>query len=142
MFYNQVNTYLSISILGFMLYNMLYLIMGKINAKNKGSAYERKLAKEFREYGFEDCKTSRFESKMLDDLGVDLTNTGFFNVQAKAVERLGCYHDILASMPQNDNNYNTIFHKRNRKGEVVVMTKEDFYEIMEMLIKLDVLNVK
>ena len=97
--------------------------MGKINAKAKGSAYERKLAKEFRDFGFEDCKTSRFESKMLDDLGVDLTHTGFFNVQAKAVEKLGSYHDILASMPQDDNNYNTIFHKRNRKvkdGEWIV----------------------
>ena len=33
-----------------------------INSKTKGSAYERKLAKEFRDFGFEDCKTSRFES--------------------------------------------------------------------------------
>jgi Holliday junction resolvase len=80
------------------------------HSKNKGSAYERKIAKEFREFGFEDCKTSRFESKMLDDSGVDLTNTGFFSVQCKAVERLGNYHDILKSMPV-DNNYNVIFHK-------------------------------
>ena len=116
--------------------------MGKINSKQKGSAYERKLATEFRAFGFENCKTSRFESKMLDDLGVDLTHTGFFNVQAKAVERLGSYHDILASMPQDDNNYNTIFHKRNRKGEVVVMTKEDFYDIMQMLISTGIINVK
>ena len=112
------------------------------HSKNKGSSYERKLAKEFREFGFEDCKTSRCESKMLDDLGVDLTHTGIFNVQAKAVERLApSYHDILASMPQNDNNYNTIFHKRNRKGEVVVMTKEDFYDIMQMLINSGIINV-
>lgn len=111
------------------------------HSKNKGSAYERKLAIEFRGLGFEDCKTSRFESKMLDDLGVDLTNTGCFNVQAKAVERMTkSYHDILSSMPR-DNNYNTIFHKRNRKGEVVVMTKEDFYEILEMLIKSGIVNV-
>ena len=116
--------------------------MGKINSKQKGSAYERKLATEFRAFGFENCKTSRFESKMLDDLGVDLTHTGFFNVQAKAVERLGSYHDILASMPQDDNNYNNIFHKRNRKGEVVVMTKEDFYDIMQMLISTVIINVK
>lgn len=114
--------------------------MGKINSKAKGSDYERKIAKEFREYGFSNCKTSRFESKMLDDAGVDLTNTGFFNVQLKAVERLGSYHDILTSMPK-DNNYNVIFHKRNRKGETVTMSKEDFYEIMEMLIKTGILKV-
>ena len=114
--------------------------MGKINSKQKGSAYERKLAKEFREFGFDKCKTSRFESKMLDDAGVDLTNTGIFNVQAKAVERLGSYHNILDSMPKGTN-YNLIFHKRNRLGEVVVMTKDDFYDIMEMLIKSGIVNV-
>ena len=42
----------------------------------------------------------------------------------------------------DDNNYNTIFHKRNRKGEVVVMTKQDFYDLMQMLISTGVLNVK
>ena len=105
------------------------------HSKNKGSAYERKLAKEMRSFGYVNCKTSRFESKMLDDAGVDLTNTGMFNIQAKAVERLSpSYHEILSSMPK-DNNYNLIYHKRNRKGEVVVMSKEDWYEIKEMLIK-------
>jgi uncharacterized short protein YbdD (DUF466 family) len=115
--------------------------MGKINSRTKGHAYERLLVKEFKGFGF-DTKTSRYANRELDDLKVDLVNTGFFNVQAKAVERLGSYHDILASMPQDDNNYNTIFHKRNRKGEVVVMTKEDFYDIMQMLISTGVINVK
>ena len=104
------------------------------HSKNKGSAYERKLAKEMREFGYVNCKTSRFESKMLDDAGVDLTNTGMFNIQAKAVERLSpSYHEILASMPDG-RNYNLIFHKRNRKGEVVVMSKDDWYDILGMLI--------
>ena len=111
------------------------------NGRNKGNSYERKLAKEWREFGFE-TKTSRYESKMLDDMKVDLTNTGFFNIQAKAVERLSpSYHEILDSMPK-DNNYNVIFHKRNRKGEVVVMTKDDFYELVQMLINLEILNVR
>lgn len=102
--------------------------------RNKGHQYERLLAKEFRELGFKNCKTSRYESKMLDDMKVDLTHTGFFNIQAKAVERLSpTYHDILSSMPK-DSNYNLVFHKKNRKGDVVVMTKDDFYEIIQMLI--------
>lgn len=112
------------------------------NGRNKGNSYERKLAKEFRDLGFLDCKTSRYESKMLDDLKVDLTNTGFFNVQAKSVERLSpTYHEILESMPK-DTNYNVIFHKRNRKGEVVVMTKDDFYELVEILINCGILKTK
>ena len=112
-----------------------------VNSRNKGTSYERKLAKEWREFGF-NTKTSRYESKMLDDMKVDLTNTGIFNIQAKAVERLSpSYHDILDSMPK-DNNYNCIFHKRNRKGEVVVMTKGDFYDIVQMLINLQIINVR
>lgn len=110
------------------------------NGRNKGNAYERKLAKEFRELGFVNCKTSRYESKMLDDLKVDLTNTGFFNVQAKAVERLSpTHHDILESMPK-DSNYNVIFHKRNRKGDIVVMSKDDFYELVQMLINCEIIK--
>lgn len=111
------------------------------NSRKKGNTYELKIAKEFRDFGFVKCKTSRYESKMLDDMKVDLTNTGFFNIQCKAVEKLSSsYHDIIESMPK-DNNYNVIFHKRNRKGEVVVMSKEDFYEIVEILIKSGILNV-
>ena len=108
--------------------------------RDKGHAYERAIAKEFRELGFSKCKTSRYESKMLDDMKVDLTHTGFFNVQLKAVERLSpSYHDILDSMPK-DHNYNVIFHKRNRKGDVVVMSKDDFYELTEILIKCGILK--
>jgi len=35
-------------------------------------------------------------------------------------------------MPQ-DSNYNVIIHKRPNKGEIVVMDKESFYEIIKML---------
>ena len=113
-----------------------------INSRNKGNAYERKLAKMFREFGFENCRTSRYESKMLDDMKVDLTNTGIFNIQAKAVERLSpTYHDILASMPQ-DTNYNLICHKRKNKGSIVVLPLKDFMELMEMLKMSKSINVR
>ena len=102
-----------------------------MNARNKGHAYERKIAKELKDF-YPDCVTSRYGNRMMDDMGVDLINTDPFNVQCKAVERLGTYHDILKSMPE-DNNYNLIFHKRNNRGEVVVMSKDDFYELLYML---------
>jgi len=35
-------------------------------------------------------------------------------------------------MPNNEN-YNLIFHKRNNKGEVVVMSKNSFYALIEKL---------
>ena len=41
-------------------------------SKNKGSAYERKIAKELRELGFTGVVTSRSESKSKDDDKIDL----------------------------------------------------------------------
>lgn len=104
------------------------------SARNKGHTYERKIRDEFRDLGFKDCETSRYESKKLDDAKVDLTNTGIFNVQCKAVERLGNLHDVLNSMPDDDK-LNLVFHKRNRKGDLVAMKAEDFYKLIKELKK-------
>lgn len=112
------------------------------SARQKGHAYERKIKNEFIEIGFSDCETSRYESKKVDDSKVDLCNTGPFNVQCKAVETLGSAHKTLKEMP-TDENINLVFHKRNRKGEVVSMMKEDFYKILEVFKKtpgFDLLN--
>lgn len=107
---------------------MQNLTMPKINARAKGHTYERDIAQKFRDAGFTDCMTSRLESKRLDDLGVDLCNTDPWLVQCKAVEKLGPVHDILARMP--DGGIPVIFHKRNRKGTVVSMKEEHFWELV------------
>jgi len=102
-----------------------------VHAKNKGSSYERKIAKEFREkLGYRFCRTSRYASREKDNQKVDLVNTGIYNVQLKATERTPPYHTILEEMPKNDG-VNVIIHKRNRQTEVVVMKKEDFYELIK-----------
>lgn len=111
------------------------------NGRNKGHSYERKIRKEMIELGYESCETSRYESKKKDDQKVDLCNTDPFNIQCKAVERGLNYFDVLNSMP-NDTNHNVIFHKKNRKGELVVMRKEDFYEIIEALKANSIINVQ
>jgi len=100
-----------------------------VKSKDKGNHYEQKIAGEFRLFlGMGGCVTSRSESKSRDDEKVDLCNTDPFNVQCKAWERAPSYHDVLSEMPE-DGNINVIFHKRNRKGDVVVMRKEDFYKL-------------
>tara|TARA_Y100000593_G_C4142276_1_gene252879 strand:- start:196 stop:534 length:339 start_codon:yes stop_codon:yes gene_type:complete len=103
--------------------------------RNKGNNYERELAKEFRELGFSNCVTSRSESKRRDDAGVDLCYTGCLNVQAKAWKSAPSYHKILKEMPDEAGQHNVIFHKRPRQGDVVVMRKEDFYELILTLKK-------
>ena len=103
------------------------------SARNKGNQYERDIAEEMRQLGFEKCQTSRYASKALDDAKVDLTETDPFNIQCKAWKAAPSYHKVLDEMPK-DVNYNLIFHKKPYKGEVVVMKKEDFYELLQMLI--------
>lgn len=99
--------------------------------KIKGSNYELQIAKFFKELGYANCRTSRLESKFKDDQGIDLCNTGNWQIQCKAVERLEPYHNILARMPDGDN---LVFHKRNRAGTVVAMTEDTFKKILLLLI--------
>lgn len=103
------------------------------SARQKGHGYELKIKNEMIEMGFTKCETSRYESKKLDDAKVDLTNTAPLSIQCKAVENLGSAHSTLKTMPKDDN-INLVFHKKNHKGEVVSMMKEDFYKILKALI--------
>lgn len=103
------------------------------SAKQKGHDYERKIRNELLEFKFfPDCETSRNESRKKDGEKVDLCYTDPFNIQCKAQEKMGLVHNILNSMPE-DGNINVVFDKRNYKGEVVSMTKEDFYRILKAL---------
>jgi hypothetical protein len=104
-----------------------------MNSRNKGHNYERQIRKELRERFYPDCETSRYVSKYVDDVEkTDLVNTGMIRFQLKAMEKFPNFFDVLDSMP-DDERYNVIFNKRNRKGEIVVMSKEDFYEILNIL---------
>lgn len=55
---------------------------GKRN-RRKGHDLERELARIFRELGYEHARTSREESRLMDDCGIDIVNVPFL-VQAKA----------------------------------------------------------
>lgn len=101
-------------------------------SRDKGHKYEREIAKELRELGFEYVETSRYASRKLDNAKVDIYGMPMFNVQCKAVESLSAPHGLLKQMP-DDENYNVVFNKKNNKGTIVVMMKEDFYEILTML---------
>ena len=98
--------------------------------RDRGNGYERTLAIEMREIGYSDCVTSRSESKSRDDAGVDLCHTGCLNIQAKYWKSAPAYHGVLAGMPNEPGQINCIFHKRAHKGEVVVLSKADFLEIV------------
>ena len=106
--------------------------MKKNNSRAVGNAYERQLRLELIALGWDKCQTSRYASKEADDGGCDFVNTRPLNIQAKRWKSAPSYHEVLKSMP-DDSNYNVIIHKRPNKGEVVVMDKASFYEIIRML---------
>ena len=106
--------------------------MTKINARNKGLNYERRIVQELKELlSLENIGTTRNLNRYKDSLKIDIELSPF-SIQCKALETTPSYHKILSEMPQ-DNNYNVIFHKKNRLGEVVVMDKKSFYDILAML---------
>ena len=106
--------------------------MKKNNSRAVGHTYERQLRKEFIALGWDKCQTSRYASREHDDANVDFVHTEPFSIQAKRWKSAPSYHEVLDSMP-DDNNYKVIIHKRPNKGEIVVMSKADFFEIISML---------
>ena len=106
--------------------------MKKNNSRAVGNQYERQIRLEMIALGWDKCETTRFASHKLDAENVDLTCTPPFSIQCKRWKSAPSYHEVLKSMPQ-DSNYNVIIHKRPNKGEIVVMDKESFYEIIKML---------
>ena len=98
-----------------------------INSRNKGNAYERQIINEIKALGF-DAVSSRSESKNMDDAGVDIITELPFNIQCKRVERLHDPEGIIENMPPDK--IRAIFTKKNRKDDLVILKKSDFYRII------------
>ena len=103
---------------------------GKYN-RQKGHNYERQITRELRQY-FPKVVTSRSGARGEDPRGIDIINTGMFNVQTKARQNLNIFNVLGIEMPQ-DQNINVAFWKRNRQPDIVCMDKEAFYKILDIL---------
>lgn len=110
------------------------------SARSKGHGLERRLAKRFRELGY-NCTTSRLSSRALDSLGVDLCGTGCFYIQAKAVEKLSNLHTVLANMPEHGK-INVVAHKRNRQGTLIAMSEDDFFTLVKQMLDAGVITTE
>jgi hypothetical protein len=71
-------------------------------------------------------------SKAADDAGMDLVNTGRFNLQCKHVERGLDLHGTLERMPTFG--FNIVLWKRNRKTPLVVLTMSQAQELTSLLL--------
>ena len=110
--------------------------MGRlINSRQKGKAWELKVAKILGAALGTEPKRSSYFGKVWDDRGVDLMpeETAPFLVQCKAVETGKYLHDTLANMHKDPTKYRIVVHKMNRRPPVVLIELDDFCELVEML---------
>ena len=103
-----------------------------MNSKHKGNRFEQAVDRRLRQL-FPNVRTAREMNKWLDAQGVDFVETYPFQFQAKHVERGLDPHAVLERMPQNDQMYNVLLWKKNRKATLVVMSIEDAEEIAWIL---------
>ena len=104
--------------------------------RNKGHRYETKIAQELRNLGFTDVVTSRSESKSMDDKKVDLVDRSGklpCYIQLKNTVNTPQYHAIKKECPLKDKQVKKekVF---GSAGEVVIMDKDFFYELLSKLI--------
>jgi len=99
--------------------------------RRKGHNYERQITRELKEY-FPDAITSRSGARYEDAKGIDIINTAMFNIQTKNRQNLNLF-DVLSKEMPADQNINIVFWKRNRQRDIVIMEKQDFYELLRLL---------
>jgi len=111
------------------------------NNKRRGSDYERQIAKELREIGFEGVVTSRSESKTIDDMKVDLIdkeNKLPFYAQIKRCIKYPNYIEIRKACPLTDKEFVLFWNVQKTteatfrsEGEIVILDKKFFYKLIK-----------
>lgn len=106
--------------------------------RTAGNNYERQLAQEYRELGWIDCTTSRYSSRKKDDAGIDLDCTIPFAIQAKYYKNQPNFSEVIDAMKIVPTEIPIVHFKRNKgkgqaKDELVIMRKEDWYEIVKWM---------
>jgi hypothetical protein len=107
----------------------------------RGNAYECAIAQELRDLRYPNIKTSRSESKAMDDRKVDLVdldNKLEFYPQIKATMNTPDYFGIEKQCPLKDKPF-IIFWKKIKatestfrsEGEIVMLPKSFFYELLK-----------
>jgi hypothetical protein len=101
-----------------------------LKAKQKGNRWELACARLLKPT-WPQVATARLMSKAADDAGMDLVNTGRFNIQCKHVERGLDLHGTLDKMPTFG--FNIVLWKRNRKTALAVLTMSQAHELISLL---------
>ena len=106
--------------------------MAKINSKQKGARFERKLAALFRDYGYDESRRTAQYCGNTGDAS-DVVGLPGIHVEAKHQERMQLYdwmdqakRDVEAG---GEDKLPVVFHKKNNAEILVTMRFDDFMEI-------------
>lgn len=101
-----------------------------INSRQKGAEFERKLAKLFREYGYEDSRRGCQFNGMNGD--ADVVGLDGVHVEAKAVENLSIYKAMEQSKRDaREGEMPVVIHKKNYKEILVTMQFDTFMKLYQ-----------
>ena len=112
-------------------------------SKRKGNSYESKIVKELTELGYKGLKSSRSESKNLDDNKIDIAETEdklpcYF--QLKCTRNTPNYFKIAQECGTKDRPFCLIWNRQDSiegqvnmcsVGELVMVPKDFFYELLK-----------
>lgn len=105
--------------------------MGKINSREKGARFERRLAHILSDYGF-DCRRGQQYCGATGEAD-DVVGLPGIHIEAKSVERLNIYDAIdQARRDANEDELPAVFHKKNRKEILVTMPLEHWMSIYKV----------
>lgn len=105
-------------------------------SKRKGNGYELKIIHELTDLGFEGLKSSRSESKNLDNAKIDIADTlGVLDcyIQCKRTKNSPNIETISEACPLKDKPLVIFWNKesdRQQNNEYVYMPKEYFYKLL------------
>lgn len=99
-----------------------------INSKQKGAKGERELANKLKEYGYDCRRTQQFCGKT--GQADDVVGLDYIHIECKRVERLNIDEAMeQAVRDTKDDNFPTVFHRKNNKKWLVTMRLDDWIKI-------------
>ena len=114
-------------------------------SKRKGNTYELKIIKELIALGYDGLKSSRSESRSLDNDKIDIaqdpnaTNELPFYVQCKCTKNTPQISELINNCPRKDKPLIIFWNKQINKevnmasaGEYVIIDKKSFYELIDI----------
>ena len=107
-----------------------------IKNRSKGNNYELAIIKDLTELGFKGLKTSRSESKNLDDSKIDIAETEdrlSCYIQCKATKNIPSISTITQECTKKDKPLVVFWKKQDSKEDVkefVMMPKDYFYKLL------------